>query len=260
MQSHTSDTRILGRRTLEANHRSLAALLSPGNSVLDVGCGVGSIAAGVAMRVGPTGRVVGVDRDSALLAIARSSHSLPNLRFEEGDALKLGYENRFDVVSASRVLQWISDPASAVREMARATKPGGRVAILDYSHSQNQWIPEPPKEFRDFYQAFLRWRNHNEWSNQMGDQLRGLFSAAGLIEIEGRDESEVVSRCQDDFDAAREIWLLTIRNLGPSMISAGYLSEPQLAQAEVSYGKWIKTSLVTQRLSMQAVSGRVPNR
>lgn len=260
MQRHRSDTEILGRRTLEANNRHLAALLGPGNSVLDVGCGVGSIAAGAARRVGPAGCVVGVDRDPALLAIARLSHRLPNLSFEEGDALNLGYENRFDVVSASRVLQWVGDPASAVRQMARAAKPGGRVVILDYDHARNQWIPEPPKEFGDFYRAFLRWRDRNGWSNRMGDQLQGLCLEAGLVAVESRDESEVISRGQDQFGASREVWFQTIRSVGPRMVAAGYLTECEFARAGVSYGDWMESTLITQRLSLQSVAGVVPQR
>ena len=257
-QSHRSDASILGRRTLEANHRALAALLSPGLSLLDVGCGGGSIAAGAAGRVGPTGCVVGVDRDPAQLEVARSTHSLRNLRFEKGDALTLGYEDCFDIVSASRVLQWISDPASALRQMARAAKPGGLVVILDYNHSRNRWIPEPPKEFQDFYQAFLSWRDSNGWSNRMGDQLEALCSEAGLVDIECRDESEIVSRGQDGFASFREIWLRTIPIVGATMLATGYMTEGVLTQAEVTYGRWIETSLITQRLSLQAVWGRVP--
>src|SRR5438309_11684352 len=107
-QSHRSDPRILGRRTLERDHRCLAELLRPGLLVLDVGCGSGAITAGIAKAVGPHGSVLGIDRDPALLELARTEYAmLPNLQFECGDATALQFEARFDVVTAARTLQWI---------------------------------------------------------------------------------------------------------------------------------------------------------
>src|ERR1051326_6177360 len=105
-QSHRSDPRILGRRTLERDHRCLAELLRPGLSVLDIGCGTGAITAGVAKAVGPHGHVVGIDRDEALLKIARTEHArLPNIRFKLGDVTALTSCTQFDIVSAARTLQ-----------------------------------------------------------------------------------------------------------------------------------------------------------
>ena len=92
-QSHQSDPRILGRRTLERDHRCLRARLRPGLAVLDVGCGTGAITSGIGKAVGPQGYVVGVDRDSGLLEIARRDHSnLENLRFELGGCGEFGFQ------------------------------------------------------------------------------------------------------------------------------------------------------------------------
>src|SRR5207249_3817462 len=112
---HRSDPRILGRRTLQRDHRCLAELLQPGFFVLDVGCGTGAITAGIAKAVGPYGFVTGVDRDEVLLELARTKHDMyPNLHFEYGDATALGFRAQFDVVTAARTLQWIADPALAI--------------------------------------------------------------------------------------------------------------------------------------------------
>src|SRR5690348_8806028 len=123
-QSHRSDPRILGRRTLERDHRALARLLRPGLSVLDVGCGTGAITAGIAQVVGAQGRVVGVDRDEGLLELARESHrECSNLQFGQADATSLRYCAQFDIVTAARTLQWISDPGLAISKMKDAAKP-----------------------------------------------------------------------------------------------------------------------------------------
>src|SRR5690349_17877386 len=131
-QSHRSDPRILGRRTLERDHRQLAGMLRPGQSVLDVGCGTGAITAGIAKAVGTDGQVVGIDRDEALLELARTEHaSLPNLRFERGDVTSLTATAQFDVVTAARTLQWIADPALAISKMKQAAKASGMLVVLD---------------------------------------------------------------------------------------------------------------------------------
>src|ERR1700677_1725631 len=114
-QSHRSDPRILNRRTLRNDHRYLASVLRSGLSVLDVGCGSGAITAGIAEAVGPRGFVVGVDRDQANLELGRREHpAVPNLRLELGDATSLTFHAQFDIVTAARTLQWISEPGLAI--------------------------------------------------------------------------------------------------------------------------------------------------
>ena len=180
-QSHRSDSRLLGWRTLERDHRCLAELLRSGLSVLDVGCGTGAINAGIARAVKPGGHVIGVDREEALLEIARTEHvGIENLQFEYADAAYLGFCERFDIVTSARALQWMAEPGLVVEKMKQAAKRGGVVLVLDYNHIQNQWDPEPPPEFRVFYDAFLAWRQANGWDNEMAGHLIGLFRSAGL--------------------------------------------------------------------------------
>src|SRR6266480_4441526 len=120
-QSHESDPRILGRRTLQRDHRCLATLLRPDIAVLDIGCGTGAITSGIARAVGTQGHVVGVDRDAGLSELARREHgTLTNLHFENGDATNLNFRSQFDIVTAARTLQWIAEPRLAVANMKKA--------------------------------------------------------------------------------------------------------------------------------------------
>src|SRR5690606_38344341 len=123
---------IISARSLQRSHARLHELLRPGLSVLDVGCGNGAITRGAAERVGPGGRVVGVDVNERLIEDARRLHAanLPNLSFDVADAYDLGFREEFDVVSAARVLQWLRGPAAALRSMVEAAKPGGLVIVL----------------------------------------------------------------------------------------------------------------------------------
>jgi SAM-dependent methyltransferase len=249
-QTHRADPRLLNRRTLEGDHRQLAKRLQPGMAVLDVGCGTGAITAGIATRVGLKGEVLGIDRDEVLLATARREHHcIPNLKFEKGDALSLDFKNRFDIVTAARTLQWISEPDLAIQRMIQATRPGGLVLILDYDHQNNTWDPEPPDEFKRFYTAFLDWRAANRWSNQMGTELPGLFRSAGLMDVQSHVDDETKGR-------GDLTWAHVIESLGPTLVTSGFLTGAEDQCATAAYGDYVRHRLKTQTLSLRTVQGR----
>lgn len=257
-QVHQSDPRVLNRRTVERDHRRLPDQLRPGMRVLDVGCGTGSITAGIAKLAGPEGEVVGVDRDESLLALARQEHTaLSNLRFEALDVLQLPYTDAFDIVTAARVLQWIADPLEALTRMRAAAKPGGHVIVLDYNHDENSWVPEPPKAFQSFYQAFLNWRRANGWNNRIAADLPNLFRDAGLELLRISNDDEVTTCGDEDFIASASIWSDVAQSLGPAMVAAGYLSETGRSEAEDSYRSWVQSGLERQSLCLRTITGIV---
>ncbi len=252
-QGHQSDPRVLGRRTLQQDHRRLAELLRPGLSVLDAGCGTGAITAGIAAAVGSSGQVLGIDRDASLLEIARAEYrGWPHLRFETADLLTLRVEAEFDIATAARLIQWISEPAEAIRALSGTVKPGGLVVALDYNHEFNAWTPEPPVEFRRFYRAFLDWRADNGWDNLMADHLPALFEAAGLKEITSHDCDEISKRGEAEFVSTSAIWLHVVQSLGPKIP----MSETDLRSAEAAYREYGETRLNTQRLCLKTIVGR----
>lgn len=230
-----------------------------GMSVLDIGCGTGAITAGIAKAVGPEGKVVGVDRDEALLDAARSRHGdLRNLQFERGDATQLSFNDHFEIVNASRVLQWIDGPERVIAGMRQAAKPSGRVVALDYNHLMNSWEPTPPHEFMLAYRAFLAWRNANHWDNEMGDHLPDLFRAAGLFAVRCEVQDEITVRGEPDFAERATLWSGTLEAVGTQLVAGGFCSEPQLLEAREVYDEWMKTELVKQTLSMRAAVGVAP--
>jgi SAM-dependent methyltransferase len=254
-QSHRSDPRILGRRTLERDHRCLAGLLRLGFSVLDIGCGTGAITAGIAQAVGPHGQVVGLDRDPVLVDLARSAHSaLPNLKFDIGDGTSLSFRSQFDIVTAARTLQWIAAPALAIANMKQASKPAGMLVILDYNHADNQWEPDPPPAFQRFYSAFLAWRESNCWDNRIADHLPELFRSAGLANVETHLQDEVTERGELEFVERSALWSEVIDNVGAQIISAELCTRHEWEEARDTYRAGVKTELVKQTLVMRAVT------
>lgn len=108
-----------------------AVELSEGDRVLDVGCGTGIVARMAAERVGPNGRVLGVDLNDSMLSTARRLAEGTNgskLEWRQADATALPVdEGAFDVAFCQQALQFVPDKAKAALEMYRALAPEGRL-------------------------------------------------------------------------------------------------------------------------------------
>ncbi len=108
------------------------ARVGPGSNALDVATGTGDLAIELARR---GAEVTGSDFAPAMLEIAR--RKAPGLRFEEGDALKLAYPNgSFDAVTVGFGARNFADLDRGLGEMARVTRPGGRVVVLEITTPQ----------------------------------------------------------------------------------------------------------------------------
>lgn len=115
--------------TILLRHAALAA----GERVLDVACGTGIVARQAASLVGPTGRVVGVDLNPAMLAVARDLPREPAaaLEYQQANAQALPFEvGSFEVVLCQHGLPFFPDRAKALAEFRRVLAPGGRVSVM----------------------------------------------------------------------------------------------------------------------------------
>jgi ubiquinone/menaquinone biosynthesis C-methylase UbiE len=250
--------RILDARALASAHRRLAALLRPGLRVLDVGCGTGAITRGIAEAVAPGGSAVGVDIDAALVERARAAPGVPGLAFAVGDVHQLPFRAGFDVATAARVLQWLADPADALRGLATAVRAGGRVVVLDYDHEKIVWRPEPPRAMRVFYARFLAWRAQAGMDNAIADHLATMFTASGLEEVEQTPQHEVTTRGDADFETRLGIWAEVAATRGHQMVGEGAITEAERAAAEREYRQWIRDGAESQTLYLVAVEGVRP--
>jgi SAM-dependent methyltransferase len=249
---------ILARRTLATSHGRLNDLLRPGMAVLDVGCGTGAITVGISEVVGSQGRVVGVDADKSLIAIARHSHRRDGLTFEVRDAYDLGFTGEFDVVTSSRVLQWLARPRDALGAMIAACRPGGLVLVLDYNHEKVRFEPPAPPTAARFYDAFLKWRSGAGISNVIADLLGDRFREAGLGSVAVTPQHEVTSRGDGDFDEQILLWAKVAASRGVQMVADGYLTEAERALAEKQFRQWTADSAIHQRLYLLGIEGLVP--
>lgn len=126
----------------EHGQRLVAHLeLQAGERVLDVGAGTGRLALHLGQLVGLTGEVVAVDPLADRLALARA-RAVANLRVVQARAEDLsGFpEHHFDAVVLNSVLHWIADQPTALEQIQRVLKPGGRLAL-------NSADPDRPHEY-----------------------------------------------------------------------------------------------------------------
>ena len=106
--------------------------LSPGETILDVGCGTGSMTAALARR-GDHAAIVGIDVSEPYVAFARARNTDPRIKFEIADASALPFASgQFDRAVCQLVLQFLPDPSPAVSEMRRVVRPGGTVAACTW--------------------------------------------------------------------------------------------------------------------------------
>ena len=130
------------------NHHSAAIMpslkIAEGDSVLDIGCGFGDTAVMFAERVGPTGRVVGMDCCDAFMDYGikeAQDAGLENLTFINGDALAYPFEPEYDFVFSRFGTMFFSNPVVGLRNMRTALKPGGIVThIVWRDRADNPWL------------------------------------------------------------------------------------------------------------------------
>ncbi|GIG70676.1 methyltransferase domain-containing protein [Phytomonospora endophytica] len=171
-------------RTAENSCAYLLPHLKPGMTLLDVGCGPGTITADLARLVAP-GAVTGIDSVGVLDSAAEAVSGLPNVELATGDVMALDYpDDTFDVVHAHQVLQHLADPVGALREMRRVVKPGGIVAARDADYEAFTWYPASPvlDEWLDVQRAVHR---SNGSEPDAGRRLLSWAREAGFPEVTG---------------------------------------------------------------------------
>ncbi|MGY1771809.1 methyltransferase domain-containing protein [Blastococcus sp. SYSU D00813] len=171
-------------RTAENSAGYLLPHLRPGFDLLDVGCGPGTITVDLARRVAP-GRVVGLDVSADPLDEARELAAREGVAvtFAVGDAYALeAADASYDVVHAHQVLQHLTDPVAALRELARVCRPGGIVAVRDVDYSATTWFPldEGLDRWLDLYRRVAR---ANDAEPDAGRRLLSWAHAAGLRDV-----------------------------------------------------------------------------
>jgi ubiquinone/menaquinone biosynthesis C-methylase UbiE len=113
--------------------------IGPGQRVLDLGSGVGDVSMLLARIVGPSGEIVGIERDACSIARAKArvaEAGLRNISFTEADVNQIGSNQPFDAAVGRFILMFLPDPASVLRSLTQLVRPGGILAFQECS-----WVP-----------------------------------------------------------------------------------------------------------------------
>lgn len=162
--------------------RTMNALqLQAGEQVLDVGCGMGLLTRNMALAVGTSGRVVGIDISQPMLDLARvRCASLPQITLCEGSASSLSEPDQcYDAVTCTQLLLYLADVKEALAEMYRVLKPGGRIAVIETDWRSvvfNTPDPKSTQSLLDHWEASIP-------SPHLPAKLRGLLHEVGFTNV-----------------------------------------------------------------------------
>ncbi len=231
-------------RTVDNSAAYVADRLVPRASVLDVGCGPGTITIDIAGRVAP-GRVVGLDAAGDAVTAARQAAAeagVTNLELATGDVYALDHgDDSFDVVHAHQVLQHLADPVAALREMRRVCRPDGVVAVRDSIYRAMSWFPmrAPLDRWLEVYCAVAE---ANGGEPDAGSRLRSWALEAGFGDV--RSSASAWCYATDD---ERSWWgglwadRVSSTALGTRAIELGLATEADLAAMADAWRAWAAT-------------------
>jgi ubiquinone/menaquinone biosynthesis C-methylase UbiE len=156
--------------------------LVPGMRVLDVGSGAGDVSFLAADLVGDAGAIVGVDRSSAAVEVARAravASRRRNVSFREGDPVEMTFDEPFDAIIGRYVLAFQKNPAAMLKKLAKHVRPGGLIVFHDVDIAGCQSFPPSP-----IYDSCCRWLAETTRllavEPRTGMKLHSVFVSAGL--------------------------------------------------------------------------------
>jgi len=221
--------RVLARSWAETTSALLDTVgVHSGMTCLDLGCGAGDVTFELARRVGPEGRVVGVDLDEVKLGLARDEAAragLTNVAFEVGNVHDRTEADAYDVVYSRNVLQHLTDPVGVLRAMWAAVRAGGVLVAEDADFSGV--FAEPPNPGVDFWlETYSHTLRRNGGDPLSGRQLHRRFVAAGIP----APALTVVQRL-DRVTEAKAMPRLTVEATAEAVIQAGAATPEQIDAA-----------------------------
>ena len=250
--------RFMGRWSRQLAPMFLAfASVADRDSVLDVGCGTGALASAVAQTF-PSARVTGVDPSSAYIAAAQERAPGDRVRFLVGNARALELPSAtFDKTLSMLVLNFIADPAAALREMIRVTRPDGIVAAAVWDYGEGM---EMLRVFWDEAASLdpeIAARDERHMPLCRQGELGSLWRANGLDRVQ--EQPLVIELSFASFD---DYWSPFLGGQGPAGAYTASLSDADRAALEAR----VRTRLLgtrpdgpfTLHARAWAVKGSVP--
>jgi ubiquinone/menaquinone biosynthesis C-methylase UbiE len=205
--------------------------LRPGQAAADLGCGPIGILGLLAGRVGPAGRVTGLEINPGSVALARefaAEHGLANVEVMQGDARSTGLPaDSFDLVHARTLLINIPAPGGVVAEMVRLARPGGWVVALEPDVALSVCYPPHPAWDR-LLELSMSVRRLDDADPFIGRRLPGLFRQEGLTEI----GIEATADIYPPGHPRRTVRIDLVRSMRPRILERGLAGERELEELD----------------------------
>ena len=205
------------------------ASLPLGAAAIDLGCGPWGIVDLLADRVGSQGRIVGLDADPSLVAMARelvADQAVANVEILLGDARHTGLDSgSFDMVHARTLLINVPEPEQVVHEMVRLAKPGGWVLSFEPDCEPSICYP-PDSAYQRLLEIFPQMftRNGADW--RIGRRVAELYRRAGLVDVQVEVRSDIYPKGH----TRRTIRVDLIRSVRQYVVELGLAREHELDQ------------------------------
>jgi ubiquinone/menaquinone biosynthesis C-methylase UbiE len=213
---------------------STAALLDrvgveEGQTCLDLGCGGGDVTLEIARRVGPAGRVVGIDMDEVKLGLAArdaTTRGFSNVEFRPSSVYEWSERDTYDLVYCRNFLQHLSRQDEVLRTMWAALRPGGALVVEDVEFSAA--FCDPPNEWHGFWhESYARVLRSHGGDPSTGRRLYRLFLAAGV----DAPLTVTVSQRADLDHEAKRIPALTVAATADAIVAEGIASPQEVQEA-----------------------------
>jgi ubiquinone/menaquinone biosynthesis C-methylase UbiE len=228
-------------RTVARHAAFLLPHLRPGMTLLDCGCGPGTITIGLAQAVAP-GQVVGIDMEPRVVLAASvlgKERGLSNVRFQVANVFELPFpEDTFDAVFAHALLNHLDQPIRALKEMGRVLKSGGVIGVR--TGDEGGRIIAPVNQVLEaYYELHARiWQDYGR-DLQFGRQLRSLLRQAGFVRVEA-------SASYDCYGIPAETRSLAQSRMAriesdaafAAAVEAGWVERATLKKMVAAWGQW----------------------
>ena len=198
----------------------------PGWRCLELGCGNGSIAQALAERVAPTGYVVASDIDLTYIVDLQ----MPGLEVRRIDILQDAIEEgSYDFVVARALLHHLTPAGEALERMVTALNPGG--VLLSIEPDMLPCTVTEPDSMRNFWQQWLKWSVEAGIDYSIGRKIPAWLDLLGLKDVAGEGYTAQFNGGSD----WATYWTQTVRELAPSLLKLGYVTEKMLDEFYIRY-------------------------
>jgi len=249
-------TKIFDDRSLANDYKNLTSILKQGMTILDVGCGTGSITKDIAALIGVNGKVTGIDNTEHFILSGKESYQhVTNLELIHIDLFDFNPEEKFDLIISARTMQWLSNPKEALVKIKSLLKPNGQISILDYDHTNLNWNPSPPESMQEFYNTFLKWRQDAGMNNRIAEDLPSLLEEVGFHSVEKINSDEFYNEDRLDYKTKIGIWSKVAGSL--QMVEEGYLENDLRLKAIEEYNHWVENKAISMTMKLNEVRGRI---